>query len=77
MRDDAPSLHIGSDDIYLAEGVFGVIEVKSNLTREKFVEAGETLAKVANLKINVGATISSGPMLDRPLRAIFAYEGAS
>lgn len=77
LRDDAPSLHIGSDDIYLAEGVFAVIEVKSNLTREKFVEAGETLAKVANLKINVGATISSGPMLDRPLRSIFAYEGAS
>ncbi|MBU1104663.1 hypothetical protein L6255_02230 [Candidatus Parcubacteria bacterium] len=77
LRDDAPSLHVGSDDIYLAEGVFGVIEVKSNLTREKFVEAGETLTKVVNLKNNVGATISSGPMLDRPLRAIFAYDGAT
>jgi len=77
LRDDAPSLHVGSDDIYLAEGAFGVIEVKSNLTREKFIEAGEALIKVANLKNNVGVTISSGPMLDRPLRVVFAYEGAT
>ena len=30
LRDDAPALHIGSDDIYLAEGTFAVIEIKSN-----------------------------------------------
>lgn len=77
LRDDGPSLHIASDNIYLAEGVFGVIEVKSNLTREKLIEAGESLSKVANLKINIGAVISSGPMLDRPLRIIFAYDGAT
>lgn len=77
LRDDAPSLHFGSDDIYLAEGVFGVVEVKSNLTKEKFIEAGETLIKVANLKNNVGVTISSGPIIDRPLRVVFAYEGAT
>lgn len=77
LRDDAPSLHIGSDDIYLAEGVFCVIEVKSNLTRGKVIEAGETLTKVDNLKINVGAQISTGPKLNRPLRIIFAYEGAT
>jgi len=77
LRDDAPSLHIGSDDIYLAEGVFAVIEVKSNLTREKIIEAGESLIKVADLKINVGAQITSGAVLDRPLRIVFAYEGSS
>jgi len=77
LRDDAPCLHIGSDNIYLAEGIFGVIEVKSNLTKEKLMEAGETLSKVENLKINVGATISSDPILNRPLRVVFAYEGAS
>ncbi len=77
LRDDAPVLHIGADDTYLAEGVFGVIEVKSNLKREKLREAGENLTKVANLKNNVGASFSSGPTLDRPLRAIFAYEGST
>ncbi len=77
LRDDTPSLHIGSDNIYLAEGVFSVIEVKSNLTKDKLMEAGETLSKVENLKINFGATISSGPILNRSLRVVFAYEGAS
>lgn len=77
LRDDAPSLHIGSDNIYLAEGVFGVIEVKSNLTRDKLSEAGETLGKVANLKINVDGTVSIGPVLIRPIRMVFAYEGAT
>jgi hypothetical protein len=77
LRDDAPSLHVDSDDVYLAEGVFGVVEVKSNLTREKFIESGETLVKVANLKNNVRAAISFGSMLDRPLRVVFAYEGAT
>ena len=77
LREDAPSLNIGSDNIYLAEGIFGVIEVKSNLTREKVVEAGETLTKVANLKINVVEHIKAGITLNRPLRIIFAYEGAT
>ncbi|OGC45214.1 hypothetical protein A2V49_01235 [candidate division WWE3 bacterium RBG_19FT_COMBO_34_6] len=77
LRDDAPSLHIGSDNIYLAEGVFGVIEIKSNLTREKFIECGQTLQNVSNLKINQGAMIVSGANLERPLRIVFAYEGAT
>jgi hypothetical protein len=77
LRDDAPALHIGSDDIYLAEGAFSVIEVKSNLTREKLKEAGNGLRKVKDLKINIGAVISSGAKIDRPLRMVFAYEGAS
>ncbi len=77
LRDDAPALHIGSDDIYLAEGAFSVIEIKSNLTREKLKEAGNGLLKVKNLKINIGAVISSGAKIDRPLRIVFAYEGAT
>lgn len=77
LRDDAPSLNIGSENVYLSEGVFSVIEVKSNLTREKVFEAGEAIIKVVNLKINIGAQICSGAILDRPLRIIFAYEGAS
>ncbi|MBI3032048.1 hypothetical protein HYY69_01125 [Candidatus Woesearchaeota archaeon] len=76
LREDSPILHVGSDNIHFAEGTFAVIEVKSNLTRDKLLEAGNNLKKVEELKINVGASISSGATLSRPLRIIFAYEGA-
>lgn len=77
LRDDAPSLNIGSDDIYLAEGVFAVIEIKSNLDRAKLIEAGNGLAKVNKLKVNMGVAICTDTVLNRPLRVIFAYEGAT
>ena len=76
-RDDAPSLHIGSDDIYLAEGVFCVIEIKSNLTREKLKESGLGLLKVKNLNLTKGPSITTGKALYRPLRIVFAYTGAT
>lgn len=76
-RDDCPCLHIGSDNIYLAEGVFGVIEVKSDLTSAKLLEAGESLDNVRNLSMSSGVTISSGPVLNRPLRIVFAFTGAT
>jgi hypothetical protein len=76
LRDDAAVLHIGSDNVYLAEGVFAVIEVKSNLNRLKLKEAENSLEKVSKLKSNFGAKIFSGPQIDRPLRLIFAYRGA-
>ena len=34
VREDAPKLYFGSRNAYLGEGVFAVIEVKSNLTRK-------------------------------------------
>jgi len=78
LRDDAPSLKFGQADAFLAEGVFGVIEVKSNLSRTKLQEALATLNRVKNLSHSgIGAMISSGPVLGRPLRCIFAYEGAT
>lgn len=77
LRDDAPALDIGTEDIFLAEGVFSVIEVKSDLTSEKLEQAANTLAKVQRLNIKSHASISSGPILERPLRIVFAYEGAS
>jgi hypothetical protein len=76
-RDDAPSLEFGSDNAYLAEGVFAVIEVKSNLDRSKIIEAGNSLINVQRLHINVGSSISIGQPLDRPLRIAFGYEGAT
>jgi len=77
LRDDAPSLEIGSDNTYLAEGVFGVIEVKSNLSKTKLIEAGNTLSRVAKLNVSKGASICFGDSMNRPLRIIFAYEGAT
>jgi hypothetical protein len=81
VRDDTPSLAFGDANTYLIEGVFAVIEIKSNLTRQKLQESIETLKPVSGLSIHQeGVTILSRPpdaILDRPLRCIFAYEGAS
>jgi len=78
LRDDTPSLAFGEADAFLAEGVFGVIEVKSNLTRTKLQEALTTLKRVKSLKLTGGeAMITAGPVLNRPLRCVFAYKGAT
>lgn len=81
VRDDTPSLAFGDANTYLVEGVFAVIEIKSNLTRQKLQEAIRTLNPVSTLSIHrEGLTILSRPpdtILDRPLRCIFAYEGAT
>lgn len=77
LREDAPSLDVGSENIYLAEGVFAAVEIKSNLDRTKLQEAGRTLLKVKDLKINLGGAISIGKPMKEPLRMIFAYEGAA
>jgi hypothetical protein len=81
VRDDTPSLIFGESNTYLAEGIFSVIEIKSNLSRQKLREAIETLAPVASLVIyQEGVSILGGPpeaVLERPLRCVFAYEGAT
>lgn len=76
IRDDAPSLEFGSDNTYLAEGVFSIIEVKSNLTRGKLIEAGNTFQKVEKLVLPP-QNLKIGKQINRPLRIVFAYEGAS
>ncbi len=75
-REDAPKLTFGERDTFLAEGVFSVIEIKSNLTRNKLNEAGRQLKKVESLNIKSSAIISAGPIIHRPLRIVFAYYGA-
>lgn len=77
IRDDAPILTLGGADTVLAEGVFAVIEVKSNLTREKLIEANNSLRRVQGLELRSNVAIHSGPMLNRPLRCIFSYESAT
>ena len=76
IRDDAPCLDYGGSNTYLAEGVFAVIEIKSNLDKAKLVEAKNTLEKVSKLDVNKSSIIS-GPFLGRPLRIVFSYTGIS
>lgn len=78
LRDDTPSLTFGEADTFLAEGVFAIVEVKSNLTTTKLQEALATLRRAKALSLSSGgAMITAGPVLNRPLRCIFAYEGAA
>lgn len=77
IRNDAPSLDYGGRNVYLAEGVFAVIEIKSNLTTEKLKEAINTLEKVEQLSIPKPTVTIGGHNLGRPLRIVFAYFGSS
>lgn len=81
VRDDTPSLNFGDANTHLVEGVYAVIEIKSNLTKRKLGEAIKTLSPVSELSIHEeGISILSRPpdkILKRPLRCVFAYEGAS
>jgi len=76
-RDDCPSLLFGNRNVYLAEGIFAVIEVKTKLSRKKLIEAGEKLEEVKALNVDFGLTMTSGLVCERPLRLVFAYEGAT
>ena len=76
LRDDVPILSFGSADTYLVEGVFSVLEIKSKLDRSKLQEAGQTLGKVAIMQPNIKASITVGPVINRPLRILFSYESS-
>lgn len=76
LRDDVPKLEFGDRNAHLIEGVFAVIEIKSNLNSAKLIEAGNSLNKVSKLEIKLPKTqFGAGILFDRPLRFIFAYEG--
>ncbi|MDO8582042.1 MAG: hypothetical protein Q7S16_04150 [bacterium] len=76
IRDDAPCIDYGGSNSYLAEGVFAVIEIKSNLDKEKLLEAKKTLEKVSSLSINPSSVILGSAHIGRPLRILFAYSGS-
>ena len=76
IRDDCPALDFGGKSVYLAEGVFAVIEIKSNLDSTQLKRAGKTLERVKNLKTKDRAIVTTGPRLNRPLRLVFSYKGA-
>jgi len=77
IRDDAPCLDFGGANTYLVEGVFAVIEIKSNLDNKKLDEAKNTLEKVSKLSVNTPSVKIGGFHLGRPLRIVFSYTGVS
>jgi hypothetical protein len=80
VRDDAPRLPLGNGNgvsAFIAEGVYAVVEVKSNLTTEKLEDSLSKLRKVAQLKVLPSETFYVGNPLDRPIRAVFGFEGAT
>lgn len=78
-KNDIPRLNIGDANIYFVESILGVIEVKSNLNRDKLQEAIQNLSKVKQLNPLGGfnVLIKGYPVINRPLRCIFSYEGAT
>lgn len=76
IRDDCPALDFEGKNVYLAEGVFAVIEIKSNLDSTQLKRAGKTLERVKNLETKDRAVITTGAHLNRPLRLVFSYKGA-
>lgn len=76
IRDDAPCIDYGGSNSYLAEGVFAVIEIKSNLDKTKLIESKTILEKVSTLSVNQSSVITAGSHIGRPLRIIFAYSGS-
>lgn len=70
IRDDCPALDFEGKNVYLAEGVFAAIEIKSNLDSTQLKRAGK------NLETKDRAVITTGLRLNRPLRLVFSYKGA-
>ncbi len=75
VRDDVPRVVFGGSNSYFVESVLAVIEVKSKLSRANLGDGIEQLRQVSDLK-PVKAQTYAGVQLHRPLRCIFAYEGA-
>jgi len=77
LKENAPLLHIGSENIYLVEGVFAVIEIKSNLTKGELEKTAKKFQEIKNLKPRIKASIRFGKPLKKPLTLLFAYKGAT
>lgn len=76
LREDVATLEFETEHAYLVEGVLAVIEIKSNLQKDKLIEAANNLEKIKNLKIQSSASMSYGNPKLEPLRIIFSYKGA-
>jgi hypothetical protein len=77
VRDDCPRLYFGGADAYLVEGVFGVVEVVSDLQVEKLETEIERLRLVKGLYAPPpSAMMGVSQIRWTPLCVVFAYEGA-
>ena len=76
IRDDAPCIDYGGSNSYLAEGVFAVIEIKSNLDKAELIKAKRALEKVSALSVNPPSVMMGGFCINRPLRIVFSYTGS-
>lgn len=80
LRSDTPRLPIGTGpgvSPFLAEAVYAAIEVKSFLSGPELTETACRMMRVAELKSRATGALSVGPVLNRPLRMVFAFDGAS
>lgn len=80
VRSDTPRLPLAANDsggAFIAEGVYAVVEVKSNLTAATLKEDLGKLRRVSELKILPSTVFYTEPAVDRPLRMIFGFEGAT
>jgi hypothetical protein len=78
-RNDVPRLPLGAGSrasAFIAEGVYAVVEVKSNLTADAMAEDLAKLKRVADLKIRASTVFYVGESIDRPIRVAFGFGGA-
>ncbi len=79
-REKSPLLFQNEDNIFLIEGVYGIIEVKSKLSKEKLLEGLENIKAfkkmVSENTINetLGSGITSKYRASKPFGIIFAYD---
>lgn len=75
-RSDYPRIDFGGGiNAFLAESVVATIEVKSNLTKDKFTRSLESAANVKKLKRNLVPVFHSGYRPPSILSYIVAYDG--
>lgn len=76
-RDDTPKLSVADRDVFLCEGVYCTVEVKSTIDKERLYEAMESVRRVKALEKSGagGAYIGTTPPPNRIRSYVFAYSG--
>jgi len=76
-RDDIPKLHVAESDVFLVEGVYATIQVKSTLNKKTFYKAMDSIRSVKELqRIAPKGVIAVAPFSPRISCHIFAYTGS-
>lgn len=73
-RDDLPKLRVADRDVFLCEGVYCTVEVKSSLDKERLFEAMDGVRKVKALERLGASGMFVGVVPSKKIRSyIFAY----